>query len=202
MDAEGDEQLWRSAAGGDAPAYGRLFERHAATVYNHCFRRTGNWSVAEELTSVVFLEGWQQRRNVEFRGESALPWFLAVANNSLRNQGRSMRRYRRALRRLPTTGAAEPDPSDDIDARLDDERYVRQVLTVVGRLPAGDHEVLALCVWAGLSYADAAAALGVPVGTVRSRLHRARARLRELADNPSNKPTAAAPVPLCPEEKT
>jgi RNA polymerase sigma factor (sigma-70 family) len=70
--------------------------------------------------------------------------------------------------------------ADDADARLDDERRMRGVLKSLGRLPGREQDVLALCAWADLSYEEAAVALGVPVGTVRSRLSRARARLREL----------------------
>jgi RNA polymerase sigma-70 factor (ECF subfamily) len=61
-----DEELWSAAASHDVNAFGELFERHADTVYNHCFRRTGSWSVAEDLTSVVFLETWRRRKQVQF----------------------------------------------------------------------------------------------------------------------------------------
>ncbi|MGH9112156.1 MAG: RNA polymerase sigma factor, partial [Acidimicrobiales bacterium] len=115
--------------------------------------------------------------------ESVLPWLLGVANNLLRNHQRSLRRQRAALARFPSPGP-EPDPADDVAGRLADERQMSRVLALVERLPRRDREVLALCAWSDLSYQEAATVLDIPVGTVRSRLARARARLAELGGNP------------------
>lgn len=177
-----DEQLWsRAAEFHDGAAFGTLFERHADAVYNHCFRRTGSWSVAEDLTSVVFLEAWRRRGDIRFSGASALPWLLAVANYAARNAERSLRRYRRLLARIPPPETA-PDIADDAIRRADQERVMREVLAAVRELTRAEREVLSLCDWAGLSYAETADALGVPVGTVRSRLARARRHLRNELD--------------------
>lgn len=165
----------------DPAAFGELFERHADAVYNHCFRRTGSWSTAEDLTSAVFLDAWRRRREVTLTTESLLPWLLAVANNDVRNQQRALWRRRRLVAKLPTAVAA-PDPADEAAERVDDERAMQRILKVFRKLTADEQDVLALCVWAELSYADAAVALGVPVGTVRSRLARARQQLRKLTD--------------------
>lgn len=173
-----DEELWARAASHDGGAFGELFERHADTVYNHCFRRTASWAVAEDLTSVVFLEAWRRRRQVQFHGESVLPWLLAVANNAIRNSDRSFRRYRRLLAKLPRP-VAIPDQSEEAIGRVDDERTMRNVLQAFERLSPQDQEIVSLCDWTGLGYEEAALALDVPIGTVRSRLSRARARLRE-----------------------
>ena len=173
-----DGQLWSRASGErDTDAFGELFARHMNAVYNHCFRRTGSWSAAEDLTSVVFLEAWRKRRDVRLAGESILPWLLAVANNATRNADRSLRRHRRLLARLPDPGT-EPDIAEDAARRADEERTMRRVLTELRALGEPEREVLALVDWAGLSYAEAATALRVPVGTVRSRLARAREQLR------------------------
>lgn len=175
-----DGELWHKAAKGDPSAFGALFERHIDAVYNHCFRRTGSWEAAEDLASVVFLEAWRRRREVSLSGDSILPWLLAVANNVVRNRDRSLRRHRRLLAKLPPAVVA-PDPADEAVSRVDDERAMQRVLEVFTRLLPDEQDVLALCVWAGLSYTDAAVALGIPVGTVRSRLSRAREHLRRLA---------------------
>jgi len=167
-----DRDLWQRAGQGDAEAYGVLFDRHARTVYNYCFRRTADWALAEDLTSVVFLEAWRRRAEVTPESDSILPWLLGVAANLLRNTRRGLRRYREALARIPHP-IADLDPADDIASRLDDEERMRQTLANIERLSVDEQEVLSLCVWTGLSYEDAAVALGVPVGTVRSRLHRA-----------------------------
>lgn len=179
MDTPSDVQLWQRAVDGDAGAFGLLFERHARAVYNACFRRTGDWSVAEDVTSVVFLEAWRRRAEVTFAGESVRPWLHGVAVNVLRNRWRSTRRHRAALQRLPPPGT-EQAVDDDVARRLDDQWRMRGVLVLVTRLPRRDREVLEACAWSGLSYEEAAIALGVPVGTVRSRLARARRRLRGL----------------------
>lgn len=176
-----DGELWSLAARArDGEAFGQLFERHANAVYTHCFRRTGSWSAAEDLTSVVFLEAWRKRREVRLAGESVLPWLLAVANNATRNADRSVRRHRRLLDKLPPPPPV-PDLADDAAKRADEERAMRLVLGELRALTEPEREVLALCDWTGLSYAEAAVALGVPPGTVRSRLARARQHLRERA---------------------
>jgi RNA polymerase sigma-70 factor (ECF subfamily) len=176
-----DQELWSQAASEHASAaFGELFERHADRVYAHCFSRTGSWSMAEDLTSAVFLEAWRRRTQVRFSGDSVLPWLLAVANNATRNADRTLRRHQRLLAKLPPPDS-EPDPAADADARVDQERLARHLLCAMSGMRQSEKEVIALCDWAGLSYAEAAAALGVPEGTIRSRLSRARAHLRNLA---------------------
>jgi RNA polymerase sigma factor (sigma-70 family) len=173
-----DAELWRLAAAGEPSAFGVLFERHSRAVYNFCFRRTADWAAAEDLTSIVFLEAWRRRSDVSLRDGRALPWLLGVAVNVLRNRRRAERRHRAALARM--TLERDIDFADDVASRLDDERRMRATLRMIAKLPPREQEVLALCAWAGLSYEDAALALGLPVGTVRSRLSRARAHVREL----------------------
>ena len=124
----------------------------------------------------MFLEVWRHRRRVRLHDGSALPWLYGVATNVCRNAGRSRRRYLRAVARLPRP-APEPDHAQDVTDRLGSEARMRAVLDPGRALPAHEREVLGLVAWAGLSYEQAAAALDVPVGTVRSRLSRARARL-------------------------
>jgi RNA polymerase sigma factor (sigma-70 family) len=186
----GDVELWDRAIGGDPDGFGVLFERHARRVYNHCFRRTASWADAEELTSAVFVEAWRRRRDLRPISESALPLLLGVANNLLRNHRRSLRRHRAALDRLPDPGS-QPDPADDVAGRLADELEMSRVLAVVEQLPRRDQEVLALCAWSELTYQETATVLGIPVGTVRSRLARARARLSELDRNPRRRADTA-----------
>ena len=180
--SKSDEELWRIAASRDGNAFGELFERHADAVYNHCFRRVASWAVAEDLTSTVFLEAWRKRKTVRFQGESVLPWLLAVANYSIRNSNRSLRRYRRLLSKLPRETAI-PDQSDEAIGRIDDERAMEIILSIFDQLSEQDQEIISLCDWSGLSYEEAALALEVPVGTIRSRLSRARARLRQHLDD-------------------
>ncbi|MYR18139.1 sigma factor, partial [Streptomyces sp. SID6137] len=80
-----DRELWARAANGDRDAFGRIFDRHAKTVYNHLFRRTADWSEAEDLTSAVFLHAWRRRSEVALDRDSALPWLLGIAERLLSN---------------------------------------------------------------------------------------------------------------------
>jgi RNA polymerase sigma factor (sigma-70 family) len=174
-----DETLWRAAANGDDGAFALLYERHARAIYNYLFRRLADWSEAEDLTAVVFVEAFRRRREVVVMEGKVLPWLYGVATNVLRNRRRTQWRNRRLLTELARdqSGASE----SDLQARLEAAEQMRSVLQRVGKLPRSQQEVVALCLWSGLSYSEAAAALGVPVGTVRSRLSRARAALAELA---------------------
>ena len=173
-----DSSLWSRAPSGESEAFGILFERHARTIYNYCFRRVGSWAVAEDLVSIVFLEAWR-RIDKPLPGGKELPWLLGIATNVVRNRRRAERRHAAALRRVPQP---RPDPSfaDDSDQRIDDEELMGRALTLLARLPRREQDVFALCAWSGLCYEDTAIALQIPVGTVRSRLSRARARLQEL----------------------
>ena len=173
-----DSVLWARSAGGDTGAFGLLFERHAKAIYNYCFRRVGDWSAAEDLLSIVFLEAWR-RRDKQLPPGKVLPWLYGIATNVVRNRRRSERRYRAALARVPAAEHALDVAEEAVD-RADDERHLRGALDLLAKLPRRQQDVFVLCAWSGLSYEDAAFALGVPVGTVRSRLARARQALREL----------------------
>jgi RNA polymerase sigma factor (sigma-70 family) len=175
-----DDALWRSIRAGDADALGLLFERYATTIYNYCFRRSADWTEAEDLSSMVFLEVWR-RRDQELAPGKVLPWLYGIATNLLRNRRRSARRYAAALSRLALPGPT-PDFAADVVARIADEQQMARVHSYVSELSRRQQEVLALCDWSGLSYDDVAVALSIPVGTVKSTLFRAHKRLRELGE--------------------
>jgi RNA polymerase sigma factor (sigma-70 family) len=164
---------------GDPDALAALFDRYGDRIYNHCFRATGDWAEAEDATSTVFLEVWRHRRRVQLHDGSALPWLYGVATNVCRNLTRSRRRRQRAISALPRP-VAEPDHAERVTDRVGSMERMQSVLAAVEALPPREREVLGLVAWSGLSYEQAAAALDVPVGTVRSRLSRARARLTGL----------------------
>jgi RNA polymerase sigma factor (sigma-70 family) len=176
-----DRALWLRARAGDGAAFGILFERHAGRIYNYCFRRTADWALAEDLTSATFLLAWRSLRRESLEAESALPLLYGIATNVLRNRRRSLKRGREAFSRLPLPRAEEPDFAEEAAARVDDQAAMRELLGLFSRLPRREQDVLSLCEWSGLSYEDTAAALDIPIGTVRSRLARGRRRLRELA---------------------
>jgi RNA polymerase sigma factor (sigma-70 family) len=165
---------------GDRDAFGVLFDEYGHAVYNLGFRLTGNWSAAEEVLSLTFLEAWRLRDRIDPGSSEPLrPWLLGIAANVSRNLARAARRHQAALCRLPPLPPV-PDFAEELAGRLDDQARLREAGKALGALRRGEREVIALCVWAGLDYATAARALGVPVGTVRSRLSRARRKLRKL----------------------
>ncbi|WP_372348321.1 RNA polymerase sigma factor [Streptomyces sp. KL116D] len=172
-----DRELWARAVDGDREAFGRIFDRHGKAVYNYLFRRTADWAEAEDLTSTVFLHAWRRRSETVLDRDSALPWLLGVADRLLSNTRRRLRRAEALLRRLVSHDESVADHADRVAGRVDDERRMSEIHRALARLPRHEREVVELCVWSGLDQQAAAVALGVAVGTVKSRLHRARRRL-------------------------
>lgn len=167
---------------GDPEAFRELFRDHAQLVYRHAVRVTGDRTVAEDVVSLTFLEAWRLRTRLRDEGEGPRPWLMGIATNVLRNTTRATRRHDRALARMPAQRAL-PDFADEVVGRMVDAEQLAAARRALFRLRRPEREVFTLCVWAGLGYAEAAEALGIPVGTVRSRLSRARTRLRKLAAN-------------------
>jgi RNA polymerase sigma factor (sigma-70 family) len=170
----------------DPDAFAALFDEHAGAVYRYAVGLSGSWSAAEEVVSLTFLEAWRLRRTVKPDGGSLRPWLLGIAVNVARNQARAARRHQAAMSRLPPPPDL-PDFADELTARLDDRDRLAAARAAVRRLPARERDVL-ICVWSGLDCAEAARALGVPEGTVRTRLSRARRRLRALTDDAQPQP--------------
>jgi RNA polymerase sigma factor (sigma-70 family) len=174
----GEDELVARLRAGDREALTVLFERYADRLYQHCFRKLGDYADAEDAVSTVFLTLWHRRRRIQVHDGSAAPWMYGVATNVCRNLDRGRRRHLRAVARWGSVSDLDaPDPAEQVTDRLADEQRMRELLDQVRRLSRGEQDVLALVVWSGLSYEHAAAALDIPVGTVRSRLSRARARL-------------------------
>ena len=170
-----DVELWALSAS-DPEAFGEIFRRHARSVFALCFWRTGDAAVAEDVTSVVFLEAWRRRDHVVLEQCSALPWLLGVANHTSRNATRSIRRHSQALRRLDGRRSS-PDDDAVID-RLDAEISLGVINEAVRDLTEQDREIVLLVFWSGLSYEATAVALDVPIGTIRSRVSRTRRKLQ------------------------
>jgi RNA polymerase sigma factor (sigma-70 family) len=166
----------------DPEAFGELFRRHSRAVYAYCARRTGDLHVAEDLTSVTFLEAFRRRRTLQLSSASALPWLLGVANNVTRNAERSVRRYRSALGRVlppPDVASAEDVAVEHVGA----QEALARAIEALRQLSPAEQDIVQLVLWSELSYADAASALGIPVGTVRSRLASARQKLAAVSIN-------------------
>jgi RNA polymerase sigma-70 factor (ECF subfamily) len=178
-----DADLWRRVQSGDSEAFGVVFDRYARSIYNYCFRQLGDWGAAEDITSIVFLEALR-KREASVHSELLRPWLFGIATNVLRNARRAQRRHAAALARLPRDLPTETSV-DEIIERVESERAVRPIVAELGRLRQDERDALALCVLARFSYEEAAAALNVPVGTIRSRVSRAKERLRRRAERSS-----------------
>lgn len=174
---DGTDLSWARVKQGDEAEFGAFFNRYADTVYGHCLRRLGDWSAAEDLTSLVFLQAWRRRADVP--ADAVVPWLLGAANNLLRNHRRALWRHRRLVARLAIPDPVE-DPSDESVERLDAARQIKDVQAALAQLPRASRQVVELVVLDQLTYEEAAMALGVPVGTVKSRLSRARPKLSAL----------------------
>jgi DNA-directed RNA polymerase specialized sigma24 family protein len=125
--ARSDEALWQASARGDQQAFSELYERHAQVIYNYLFRRLADWSEAEDLTAVVFLEAFRQRRDVVVVDGKLVPWLYGIATNVLRNRRRAQWRHRRLVAQLEAQprGAAEPDAAARAQSRRADARSSR-----------------------------------------------------------------------------
>lgn len=163
-----DDLDWSLVTGGEGEAFGRVYDRHLERVKRHCRRLVDRPEDADDLVAITFLEVWRRRTSVRFVDGSLLPWLLVTATNAGRNLQRSARRHRALLDRL----AREPELADH---DFDDAEHTRRALA---RLSGKHREVLALCVLEGYSERDAAEALGVAPGTIKSRLSRAKGELR------------------------
>ena len=169
------------ASARDPGAFGVLFDRHATTVFRYVVRRVGP-DDADDLLSEVFRLAFELRERYDTTRPSARPWLYGIATNVIARHRRRDGRRASATARAGARREHDDDVFDRSASALDAARVLPEVLRAIAELPAGEQDALLLHVWEGLSYDDVASALDIPVGTVRSRLNRARGRLRDLAD--------------------
>lgn len=149
-------------------AFSLIFDRHFEAVFSYLARRAGRVR-AEDLAASAFTVAFERRRRFRPEADSARPWLLGIATNLLRNDWRSERRALELIGRLGAPEVAEHSDEGDRSPRLG---------VLLAGLDPDQRDVLLLYAWEDLSYEEIASALSIPVGTVRSRLARARARLR------------------------
>ena len=161
----------------DEPAaFAEVFERHFSLVYRFLSLRAGEQSAAD-LASETFVIAFRRRADYDLSRPDARPWLLGIAANLARRQCRSERRRRETLLRL---GRERPlESQDDALARLDAGANSESVRAAVAELAPDERDLLLLFACVGLSYEEIAEALSLPIGTVRSRIHRLRHKLRE-----------------------
>lgn len=167
----------------EVAAFDQIFDDYAADIFKYLARRLGDQNAADVTAEVFRLAIEGRTRYDPSRGMGVRPWLYGIAANLIRSHYRKEERQRRALKRL--TWSAVPSGGfefDDVDERLVTAEQLPIVLTVIDELSIEDRETLLLSVWEGLSHAEVAVALGIPEGTVKSRLNRVRKKIRERVD--------------------
>jgi RNA polymerase sigma factor (sigma-70 family) len=170
-------------------AFGVIFDRHGSTLLRFLARRVDP-AEAEDLLGEVFRIAFERRSAFERDRESARPWLYGIAANLVAKHYRSEARRLRAMARAAALRASaarllDDDPAERAVASADAGALWPRVVDAIGALPETERQVLLLFAWEELSYEEIAQALGVPAGTVRSRLSRGRARLAELTHGAS-----------------
>jgi RNA polymerase sigma factor (sigma-70 family) len=166
----------------DAGRFGEIFDRHAPAIFRYLGRRIGP-DDAGDLLGDVFLAAFEARPRFDRTSASALPWLYGIAANLLGKHHRRRAAERRALERVVADD--EPrDHADAVSAAIDARARLRTLAALLGALPAGERDALLLYAWEDLSYREVADLLGVPPGTVRSRLNRVRRRVRAAGVGP------------------
>ena len=172
-----DAELWSDALAGDGGAFTRFFVRHRDRVFRHAQRLVDSAADADDVAATAFFELWRQRDSETVVDGSPLEWLLVTTTNVARNVRRGTARYRAVLDRLPRS-VVLTDPAEQALTRLARYRGETEVRIAMRQLSAVDLNLLMLTALEGLSVQEASAALGLKEGTGRSRLSRARARLR------------------------
>jgi RNA polymerase sigma factor (sigma-70 family) len=158
-------------------AFTELFDRYADDVHRYVVRRLGS-DAADDVTAETFTVAFARRARFDLSRPDARPWLLGIATNLIRGHRRTELRRWRAMARAAPAATEEPE-SDRAAARMTAQAARRGLAAALARLSQPQRDVLLLHAWAELDYEEIAVALGVPVGTVRSRLHRARGVLRD-----------------------
>jgi RNA polymerase sigma factor (sigma-70 family) len=158
-------------------AFMPLVERHNRVLFGYLARRLGA-DVAEELVSETYARAFELRHRYDTQRPDARPWLFGIATNLMRNHLRSNARQSRAFARAGVNDVSFDDDAA-IDARLDASVHGEAIQEALSQLSPGDREALLLFAWGEMPYEDIAASLDIPVGTVRSRLNRARRQLKE-----------------------
>lgn len=172
-----NEVIERSA--GEPEVFALLYDRHATAVFRYVAQRLGD-HVAEDVMSETFLVAFERRSTFDTTVSDARPWLLGIATRLMRKHARV---EAIAWKGMSADLAARiaPDFIELAGSRVDAERLSRRLAKALRRLSVADRDTLLLFAWGDLDYASIAAAMHVPIGTVRSRLNRARRQLRRAA---------------------
>jgi RNA polymerase sigma-70 factor (ECF subfamily) len=160
----------------DPVQFGVIFDRHATALRRYLVRRLGP-DDADGTLSEVFRIAFEKRSNYDLSRPMARPWLYGIATNLVAKHRRGEARRLHAIARLAAQRAPSTDLADEVGRAVDAAAAWARVADAVASLPQPERDALMLHVWEGLSYEEVATALDIPIGTVRSRLNRARGRL-------------------------
>ncbi len=158
--------------------FGMIFDRHHETIFRYVARRQG-LDQAPDLTADVFVRAFRFRARYDATRPNCRPWLYGIATNVVGDEIRRQRRANRLYLAGSGVKAESPDPYDQSVDKIDAQRIGRVLNDGLARLSTTDRNVLILYAVEQLTYQEVADALGTPIGTVRSRLARARRKLRE-----------------------
>ncbi|WP_157248795.1 RNA polymerase sigma factor [Nonomuraea typhae] len=165
-----------SASWSDPEAFAELFDRYSGMLYRYVVKRLGP-EPAEDLVGETFLVAFSRRGSYDTSYADARPWLFGILTKLVsRHHRREAARYR-AMRRAPLDGDVE-SPADRVAAGVSAQARRPELAAALAKLPAKDRDVLLLIAWGDLTYDEVARALDIPIGTVRSRLHRGRRKVR------------------------
>ncbi|GAA1280629.1 DNA-directed RNA polymerase sigma-70 factor [Planotetraspora silvatica] len=163
-------------SGREPERFADIFDRYYAEIYGYVERRLGP-SMADDVAAETFLIAFDRRGRFDTAHSTARPWLYGIASNLISRHHRAETRHYRALTRVGPPGAVD-GPADRIVGRVVAESNRGRLAAALAAISQGDRDVLLLVAWAGLTGEEAARALDIPSGTARSRLHRARKKIR------------------------
>ncbi len=174
-DAAVIESSWR-----EPERFAVLFDRHAPHIHRYLARRAGR-QVADDLVAETFLTAFAKRDRYDLGYSDARPWLYGIATNLVGQHHRDEARQYRIMQRAVAEPEV-PDHADRVAAGVTAQATHALLEAALAALPAGDRDVLLLIAWEQLTYQEVSRALAIPAGTVRSRLHRARTKVRQVLD--------------------
>ncbi len=167
--------------------FATIFDRHAVDVHRYLERRVGR-DLADDLMGEVFRIAFESRKRFRAVHDSARPWLFGIASRLILKHRRTEVRRLRAFTRAPVDGGSANEEWESVDQRMDAQRSQNALAMALLALSPGDRGVVTLVAFEEFTYEEVAVALAIPIGTVRSRLNRARKHLRELVPEIGNEP--------------
>jgi RNA polymerase sigma factor (sigma-70 family) len=187
MQEVSDAEIIRQSCG-EPERFAAIFDRYYAQIHGYAARRLGQ-GLADDVAAETFLVAFARRERYEVTRPDARPWLYGIVSNLISRHHRAEHRRYRALARSGAHQVSEGH-EEEVAIRLDAQAYRGPLAAALAGISSADRDVLLLVAWAQLTSDEAGEALGIPAGTARSRLHRARKRIRAALAQPAAQPLA------------